>query len=288
MTIDGHWVAAFAARRCGRLFPAALAAAVLLGAASAAAEPVFVPIGTVSAGPGLWIVVSAEEVFDDAGTNPRFTSASAANTERLEDLLVDEGIFQLRAKSSADLRALVPPPPNPFVTDVTVWMINDEDESGTGVITFRTKYAGSVAATPPPTPTNPSVDAPAGAIRIISVDEAFDNPGTNPRFTKAEFETLDYYVRSSTDIQDHAEHQISVEVKTSEQLRALTPRPPNPFAVEVKVTMANDEGYASSSMVTLETRYDDGSAASGPPGAPSDPDASYEEPEDDGGGGDGR
>lgn len=250
MTIDPRRTAAFAAGRCGRLLPAALAAALLLGAAPAAAEPVFVPQETIAASPGLLILIRAGDVFDDAGTNPVIASASAANTDRYDLFSVAEGIFHLRAKSSAELRAMEPLPPNPFVTDVTVTMTNGEGESGQGVLTYRTAYAG-LTPIPPPPPSYPNVTVKPGATVTIKADW-FDNAGTNPRITFVFYEA-DYYASVSTDANGKT---LSVQVKTSEQLRALTPPPPNPFAVEFSLTMENDEGHTATGTVTFETWYD--------------------------------
>ena len=101
----------------------------------------------------------------------------------------------------------------------------------------------------------------------IAADWSFDNAGTNPRFTEAEFSTTEYY--SVYEISSD-ESRIRVKAKTNADLNALPSPPPSPFTVTLDVTMTNDEGQTASGTITIETTYDRASAPS-QPGEPEEP-----------------
>ena len=99
------------------------------------------------------------------------------------------------------------------------------------------------------------VTAPVGALVSFTAhrwygEEPHSHDGTNPKITEATFSTTDYYsvheIRNGT---------LWVEVKTADELNALSLPPPNPFEVEVDVTATNDEELEKTGTVTFETRY---------------------------------
>ncbi|MDE0408214.1 MAG: hypothetical protein OXN81_10170 [Alphaproteobacteria bacterium] len=213
--------------------------------------PVFSQTETRVAPAGLLLSVIPAWTFDNAGTNPRITDAVFSTTEYHTDRYTARGVLFLRTKTAAQLNAMTPPPPSPFTVDVTVTMTNDEGQTASGTITFRTDW------TPPPPPPPPAfrdpgtVAAAPGAALTYRAEDLFDNAGTNPRIANAEFATTEYY--STHSVQNGVLH---VQSKTAAELAALETPPSNPFTVDVTVTMTNDEEQEASGTVTFETTYD--------------------------------
>lgn len=247
--------------------PAAVAAALVLAVlvphgVPAAEEPslnaeaskVIVPVGAS-------VGVSAPNHFDNAGTNPRLTEMTFSTTEYYGDDMpgIVDGVGYFRVKSNDELNALPDPPPSPFTVDMTLKMENDEGQTATGTVELETSYeregAPAIPVLPapvdlPPIPTELDKKAPPGKTTDIDVDEAFDHAGTNPRFTAAVFSETDYYDESGI-----VNGSLQVTVKTSADLLAMTPPPPDPFTVMVDVTMENDEGETATGRVALKTEY---------------------------------
>ncbi len=252
-------------RRPGRFaaFAAALVAGLLLGGAPAVAEPVFdssraftsIQVDDPTASP-----FAAGYFFKNAGTNPRFTEAVFSTMAYYQSwgTGIRNGLLVVRTKSAEDLTALPSPPSSPFAVTVRLTMTNDEGETATGTVTFKTTYELFVPGQPPVFessefgPSNPA-NAPVGTLVSVFVDEVFDRAGTNPRFTDAEFSTTDYYDRGY--IGTHGE-RIYVKVKRAGDLRALPTPPPNPFTVDVTATMTNDEGQTATGTIVFRTYWD--------------------------------
>ena len=248
---------------------AALALPLAFGlAAPAAAEaPAFSMTDTKYAAPGIQLSVPAEFAFDNAGTNPRFTAAEFSTTEyydrhALEEVESYEGVLVLRAKTSAELNALAAPPPSPFTVTVDVTMTNDEGQTASGTITFETAYERDGPEQPDETETAPTFTeteprvAPPGQLVSITPRNAFDDAGTNPRITAAEFSTTNYYDVHLLTTSGVNEGIVFVQAKTAADLNALAAPPSSPFTVAVDVTMANDEGQTASGTLIFETVYE--------------------------------
>ena len=159
--------------------------------------------------------------------------------------------------TAAELNDLESPPPSPFTVDVTVTMTNDEGETASGTITFRTEYDRESDTALPGEPEGPSFSetetriAPPGVALYVTADNSFNNVGTNPRITEAEFSTTAYY----------SIHQVTngiawLQPMTAAELNDLESPPPSPFTVDVTVTMTNDEGETASGTITFRTEYD--------------------------------
>ena len=270
MTAERHRIAVSTVNRRKGGLPAALAAmALMLGAAAPAAhgstatEPSFKEGHAERVAPPdtLVSVVAHPNFgsFENAGTNPRITEAVFSTTEYYNTHAIDEdsGALFIRAKTNAQLNALTPPPASPFTVTVDVTMENDEGQTASGTITFKTTYE-QTSTTPEPE-VLPSFReewasriAPPGT--LVSIHKSsFENPGTNARITDAVFSTTDYYNR-------HAIHEASgilfIMAKTSAELNALASPPASPFTVTVDVTMENDEGQTASGTVTYTTHYE--------------------------------
>ncbi len=248
--------AADARGRAGRCpsaaFAAALAAGLLLGGAPAAGEPVFVPQGTIYAPVGVIVLKRLWEMFENPGTNPRLTDAEFSTTEYYDESLFTAEYVRLKPKGHAALRDLASPPTNPFFVDVTVTMENDEGETASGTVTFRTRYADMGRAPPPPPVLDSSkINAPPGTLVTLDAEDVFDNAGTNPRFTDAVFSTTEYYDTGRITALGY----LKVKAKVAGKLNALASPPPNPFTVTATVTMANDEGQTATGTLTFETYY---------------------------------
>ncbi|MYB76951.1 MAG: hypothetical protein F4X83_07635 [Chloroflexi bacterium] len=242
--------------KCSRtLCAAALVLAAAIGfAAPAAAAPTIVQDRVVDAPTGVRVSVDAESSFNNAGTNPRITDAVFTTTDYHDIHDVVQGRLFVRARTAAQLNALETPPPSPFEVDVMITMTNDENETASGTITFKTTYARTTAPPPPPAPSfiaNPEVRiTPPGTLVSANADYYFDNPGAGAAITDAVFSTTAYYNT----------HRVSrgyvwVQAKTHAELNALSPRPPNPFTVDVTVTMTNDAGQTASGTITFRTDY---------------------------------
>ena len=247
---------------------AALAAALLLGAApvafapEAAAEPTFkTGLEVRKATPGILITAAAVDAFDNAGTNPRYTEAAFSTMEYYVEAYtrIYDGLLFLQPKTSEELNALASPPPNPFTVTVEVTMTNDEGETATGTLKFKTDYAsGSDDETAPSLQSNPqpylvrwtAITAEPGTTVTVYAVNLFASAGTNPKITDAVFSTTEYY-----DTHEVRDGLLRVQAKSAADLNALASPPSDPFTVEVRVTMANDEGQTASGTINFETTY---------------------------------
>ena len=247
--------------KCFRALCAAVLTAAFGFAAPAAAAPALSDDNDVYAPAGVRISIDAESSFDDAGTNPRFTSATFSTTayySRAE--LDDNGRLWVQAKTADQLNAMTPPPDTPFTVDADVTMTNDEGETASGTITFRTAYERSTTASPPPDPTftqTGTIDAAPGERVIVSVADTFDNAGTNPRFRGIGTASSDYVDSFGfyPDKMVEESEAVYVTAKTAGQLNAMTPPPDSPFTVQFDVEMVNDEGQSASGTLTFRTTY---------------------------------
>ena len=235
---------------------AALAAVLALEAAPALAAPTMRQTMPFNAPPGTLISIGVD-VFANAGTNPRFTSAVFSTTEYynalgLPETLNDRRLF-VEAKTEAELNALESPPDSPFTVTAEVSMTNDEGETATGTVTFKTTYTKDAAPELPQQSIGTSEDeltvAPGATIRVKAAD-VFNNAGTEAVFTGAVFSTTAYYNASRIE-----RGHLLIQVKTDAELNALPLPPESPFTVTVEVTMRNSEGVEATATLHFATRY---------------------------------
>ena len=254
---------------------AALAAVLTLSAAPATAQvgwlgrligaaalPTF-KSNTIDVQAGVLISVSAVATVNNAGTNPKFTSAVFSTMEYyLTAAVSSEGHLSVQPKTAAQLNALPSPPQSPFEVTAQVTMTNDEGQTATGTLTFETHYVraptpGALPGAPSPgtTPTVQSdagLSAPPGILVSTAPFMDFDNAGTNPRYTGVVFSTMEYYDATVAAIRDG---RVWVRAKTAAELNALASPPTNPFTVTAQATMTNDERQTATGTLTFETRY---------------------------------
>ena len=219
-------------------------------------KPIFTPTEKRRAPPGILVSVPVGDLFDNAGTNPRLTHAvfptmAYYNSEFTVIGGRKERLF-VKAKTVGELNALPSPPPSPFTVTATVTMTNDEGQTAAGTVTFETTYARNPSS--PSFKPSDSVTAPVGTLISRTVDDLFDNAGTNPRLTDVVFSTTEYYDSGSTGI-GAQQKRLWVKTKTAKQLSALSSPPPSTFTVTATVTMTNDEGQTAAGTVTFETTY---------------------------------
>ena len=244
-------------RRFGVVRATVLALPVAVGfAVSAAAAPVFSETGTRNAPTGVLIYALAEGTFDNAGTNPRITAADFSTTEYYSVHRISDGRLWVQPMTAAELNALASPPPSPFTVAVTVTMTNDEGETASGTITFSTPYERDTSARPgeplaPIFSETGTRNAPAGVLIYALAEGTFDNAGTNPRITAADFSTTEYY-----SVHRISDGRLWVQPMTAAELNALPSPPPSPITVAVTVTMTNDEGQTASGTIAFETPYE--------------------------------
>ena len=204
------------------------------------------------------VSMRVDPTFANAGRNPRFTGADFS-TREYYNITLDAGWLRVRAKTAAELNALTWPPPSTFTVTATVTMENDEGQTASGTITFRTTYdrtSSRPSAPVPPTfsQTENYTLAPWGG-EEISAGELFDNTGTNPRITEAVFSTRKYFQDGPSNVPRVAHGKLSFTLKTAAMLNAMTPPPPSPFTFTADVTMENDEDFTASGQVTFQVTY---------------------------------
>ena len=239
-----------AGRRAWAALSAALAA-LMLSIAPAAAEPTARANSSQNAPPGHLSSIGATFHFDNYGTNPRITSASYSTTEYYNETSVVGGRAFFRIKTNDQLNAMDEPPSNPFTVVASVTMTNDEGQTASTNINLVTHWH---KRPPPQGPvlSRSTANAPAGLTVSAFVEYFFDNAGTGAYFTNAVFSTMDYYVEANTGVTDGF---LEVRVKTSEELEAMSSPPPNPFTVEVTLTMTNNQGQTATGTVEYVTNY---------------------------------
>ena len=143
--------------------------------------------------PGVLVIASAAQpnngVFDNAGTNPRITTAVFSTTAYYNTHMVRRDRLFVEAKSTDELNALSPPPPSPFTVTVEVTMTNDEGQTATATLTYKTSYDRVEPTPEPPVQSAASRtevrNAPTGTLIYTYANGVFDNAGTNPRITDA-------------------------------------------------------------------------------------------------------
>ena len=247
--------------KCFRALCAAVLTAAFGFAAPAAAEPVFLDDGELQAAPGVLTSAGASSWFDNAGTNPRFTSATFSTTAYYNRAELDRnGRIWVEAKTADQLNALATPPTANFAVTIDVEMTNDEGETASGTISCRTQYKRTASPPPPPDPTftqTGNVSAPPGRKTVLSVTDVFDDAGTNPRFTSITGSS-DYVAAYGFHPDSAADESgsVFVTVKTTAELNAMKPPPGTPFTVQFDVEMTNDAEQTASGTLTFETIYD--------------------------------
>ena len=272
MTVERHRTAVPAVRRCKGGLPAALAAlALMLGAAAPAAHGSTAPAPSfkesnspANAPPGILISIQADWFFDNAGTNPKITEAVFSTTEYYDTHAIGANDFLfVQTKTSAELSALSPQPPNPFEVTVDLTMENDEGQTASGTLTLQTTYERTSSTPSPPddsgTPTlsqTEDINAPPGETLTITVEDLFDNAGTKPVFDGVGWHNTAYLgIDTGLPVSGPAD-ELTVIVLTNAELNALaSPPEDNPFKFKADVTMSNDEGETASGTITFSTTW---------------------------------
>ena len=232
-----------AGRRCAALAAALAALMLALGAVPAVADSsppsVEVHQHPCNAGPGMLIGIGPYDLFDNEGTNARWTDASFSNPEYLDPSSGIEPVHKARiffqALTAAELNALSPPPPNPFYHSVTATMTNDEGHTATATRQCMTRYA---PAPPAFTRTTP-IDAPVGTLVVVYPDEVSD-VASGRHFDSVTFSTTQYCSFCAPAGGGSAD-AIYVQAKTAGHT----------FTATVKVT--NRRGRSSEGTVTFQT-----------------------------------
>ena len=113
-------------------------------------QPTLSRTAQISAPPGELVTIGADEVFDNAGTNPRFTNAVFSATAYYDVSRIEAGRLAVQAKTARDLNTMASPPDSPFTVTVEVTMSNDEGETATGTLSFETHFPDSGMRHRPP------------------------------------------------------------------------------------------------------------------------------------------
>ena len=257
-------------RRAGQRLSAALVAmlaAVMLNTTAAAAGLTLKPDGAENVGlpVGVAVLIEPRTVFTypgkesataylPAGTNAKFTSAVFSTMEYYDDSVTGSHLggkyLVLKTKTTADLNAMGNPPPNPFTVTIDVTMTNDEGDTASARLYAKTTW--HKAPRPGPTLSVTTQDAPPDVSSSGFADYFFSNAGAGARLTDVSFSTMDYYNATRTGLFGPF---LDVTAKTSEELSAMDPPPPNPFTVQVELTMTNNAGQTGTGTVDYVTRY---------------------------------
>ena len=262
MTINRHWAGA------AGFLAAALTAVLMLLSTAAVAQPTLIQAER-NASPGDSIDLGPADVFDNTGTNPRFTGATFSNPEYVNNSGFTEDSVSFDLKTADELNALSPRPRSHFRFTLQVHMTNDEGWGTVGTLTYLSSYprAPDTVGGVPGQPTAPALaqtldlDAPPGERVSTEAGDVFAYAGTNPRFTAATFSTTDYYTTSSVE-----DGVLVVQAKSDAELSDLDPPPSTVFRVTVDVTMTNDEGQEGTGALTFVTVYRKSKRQEGPPG----------------------
>ena len=211
--------------------------------------------------------VDADSLFDNSGTNPRFTAVVLSTREYYDAAGIPQsgnwaGEYVVKAKSVADLKAMDSLPANPIRVTATVTMINDEGATGTRTVTFETAYeeeeeeeeeeetdsdSTTEADTPAADPTEMTIAS--GSNASIDARVVFDDQ--HAKFTSVELSTGKYYGRTRF---YYDKRLFWIWVKTDEQLAALPSPPYSPFWVTATVKgSAFDRSYEAT--VKIKTTY---------------------------------
>ena len=234
-------------------------------AAPAAAEPTPAYSSTfiLNVPPGVNMRFRPFGLFTNAGTNPRFTEATFSVPDenygissyyseygiRDSDDGIQDGTLLVKAKTSAQLSQISPPPSNPFTVEVSVTMTNDAGQTASGSFTFQTVYDQTAAAAPAFRDPGTVTISP-GRSRSYGAAQLFDNPGAGAQITHAVFSATDYYSQHQV-----LDGRVWMAAKTAAELSALETPPDSPFEVDVTVTMTNDAGQTASGTITFRTTY---------------------------------
>ena len=260
MTVDRH---RNATGRCRGALLAGLAA-LMLGAVPAAAEPTFVQRSTsVEILVGIQHGILVTELFDDAGTNARFTDVGFSTTEYYSvHEVVSPELILVETKTSEELNALASPPPNPFQVTVDVAMTNDEGQTASGTITLETVY-NRTASTPLPEDETgqpflrltQTMDAPPGALITLDVHEVFQfaDEMTGATFLSAEFEP-DFHLDPVSGIS--ANGPFTINVMALPEFRRPAGLGPDPVILfKAEVSARTFDGQEVSGTMTFQTTY---------------------------------
>ena len=97
---------------------------------------------TALAPAGTTVSAFASYFFENAGSGAELTEAEFETLQYYDadSTGIDDGILEITAKTTAQLKALPDPPANPFEVTVTLTMTNSAGETGEGTVTYTTNW----------------------------------------------------------------------------------------------------------------------------------------------------
>ena len=231
----------------------AVLAALMLGTTAAVAQTenkitTNVPVGTV-------MTIEPDRFHgypDVTPTNPKFTAVTFSTMEYYDDSVTGllGKYIAVKTKTAAELNALDDPPSNPFtVTADATWT---DDTGTTESVTIWLKTTWPKTTPPGPTLSVTTVNAPPDVSASGWASYFFSNAGAGARLTDVSFSTMDYYNADRTGLFGP---YLDVTAKTSEELNAMDSPPPNPFTVQVTLTMTNNAGQTATGTADYVTSY---------------------------------
>ena len=122
----------------------------------------------------------------------------------------------------------------------------------TGILCAAAMMLGISPASAAPYQYDDDLNAPPGTLINAFLPYHFRDTGTNPRFTRAQFQSKYYYDADNSGLNDG---NLEVTAKSADGLRALGHPPPNPFRLRITLTVENDEGFSNTGDVTFTTNW---------------------------------
>ena len=104
-------------------------------------QPPTLKVTETNAPPGVTSTIFPEFLFDNPGTNLRFTDVEFDTTEyyNMDRTGFSAGLLEVTAKTEEELEALLDPP-NLFRVRVTISVRNDEGATGSGTVLYKTEW----------------------------------------------------------------------------------------------------------------------------------------------------
>ncbi|MCY4591406.1 MAG: hypothetical protein OXE86_12765, partial [Alphaproteobacteria bacterium] len=187
--------------RTGPRRPAAFAAALAAAALMVSGTPAVAERGynlnqSTKVDVGILTSVHPSKVYDGPtkhGGNPRFTSVTFSTMDYYDDEVTGLVIkkIMVMTKTAAELNAMDPPPPNPFMVTADATWTDDTGTTKDVKITFTTTWPKEEPPTPPGYSLRVTTqEAPPGSAASGYADYFFSNAGAGARLTDVSFSTM--------------------------------------------------------------------------------------------------
>ena len=230
---------------------AAMLAALILSTTTAVADTVY---KTTTVLIGVLITIDPGDFYTLSGwaEDPRFTSVTFSTMDYYDDSItgLHGKYIAVKTKTAAELNAMANPPSNPFTVTADATWTDNTGTTKSARISLKTTWPKK--APPGPTLSVTTQHAAPGSMASGWASYFFSNAGAGARLTDVSFSTMEYYDADRTGLSGTF---LDVVAKSSEELNAMDSPPPNPFTVQVTLTMTNNAGQTGTGTVDYITNY---------------------------------